>query len=144
MARRRKKGRSNIVCPRCNVRLWVETIKHFGPIVEIDVCRQCGGTWYDKGELKVQIPDHHMRHRLTDFPLVGEESPISCPRCGGLMRLRHEGEVEIDFCTECGGVWLDMGEDEALRYKAEWDHHTEEEKHLKTGAMIAVLSDEYF
>jgi Zn-finger nucleic acid-binding protein len=144
MPRRRKKGRSNIVCPRCNVRLWVETIKHFGPIVEIDVCRQCGGTWYDKGELKVQVPDSHMRHRLTDFPLVGEESPIACPRCGGMMRLRHEGEVEVDFCTECGGVWLDMGEEEALRYKAEWDHHTEEEKHLKTGAMIAVLSDEYF
>ncbi len=143
MAKVRKKGRSSLICPRCEIPLWVLHIKHFGPVVEIDVCRQCGGTWYDKGELAVQIADHHMRDRLTNFPEVGEESPIPCPRCGGLMRLRHEGEVEVDFCTECKGVWLDIGEDEALKYKADWDKHTDTEEHIRTPAIIAVLGDEY-
>ncbi|NIP34182.1 MAG: hypothetical protein GWN39_04425 [Thermoplasmata archaeon] len=143
MARVRKKGRSPIVCPRCDVNLWLQHIKHFGPVVEIDVCRQCGGTWYDRGELAIKIPDSHMRERLTNFPKVGEESPISCPRCGGMMRLRHEGEVEVDFCTECQGVWLDLGEDEALKYKAEWDKHTEEEEHVRVPAIIAALGDEF-
>ena len=143
MAKVRKRGRSPIVCPRCDVNLWLLHIKHFGPVVEIDVCRKCGGTWYDRGELAIQIPDGHMRDRLTNFPEVGEESPMACPRCGGLMRLRHEGEVEVDFCTECKGVWLDIGEDEVLKYKAEWDKHTDTEEQIKTPAIIAVLGDEF-
>jgi Zn-finger nucleic acid-binding protein len=84
-----------------------------------------------------------MRDRLVNFPEVGEESPIACPRCGGLMRLRHEGDVEVDFCTQCKGVWLDLGEDEALRYKADWDRHTETEEHVRAPAIIAVLGDEF-
>jgi Zn-finger nucleic acid-binding protein len=143
MARRRRVGNSSLNCPRCEIPLWIEKVKHFGPIVEIDNCRRCGGSWYDKGELAIHLSDSHMRTRLTNFPEVGEESTIACPRCGGAMKLRHEGTVEVDFCTTCSGVWLDLGEKDALRYKADWDKHTETEGEVRTPAILAVLGDQY-
>ena len=37
-----------------------------------------------------------------------------CPKCGApLVVLQFRG-VEIDKCSNCGGVWLDMGELEAI------------------------------
>jgi Zn-finger nucleic acid-binding protein len=118
----------------------VETL---GPDVEIDNCHRCGGSWYDKGELAVRIEDKHIRTRLTNFPEVGRDSTIACPRCSGKMKLRHEAEVEVDFCTECRGVWLDLGEDEALRYQLEWDRHTEVEGRVRPSAFQAVLGNQY-
>jgi len=37
-----------------------------------------------------------------------------CPKCSAPMYRRRVAEVEIDGCPECGGVWLDRGELEAL------------------------------
>ncbi|MCK5414396.1 MAG: zf-TFIIB domain-containing protein [Thermoplasmata archaeon] len=143
MASRRKKGDSPIDCPRCAVPLWLEIVDALGPDVEIDLCHRCGGSWYDKGELAVRLEDSHIRTRLTNFPEVGEDSQIACPRCGGKMKLRHEGTVEVDFCTECRGVWLDLGEGDALKYQMDWDRHTDTEDRVKTPAIIAVLGNQY-
>lgn len=139
--RRRRKGKSDIDCPRCGIPLrWIK-VHHLGPDVIIDVCKRCGGSWYDSDELIVHIHDEHMRRRLTSFPEIGEESPIACPRCGSLMRLRHEGDVEVDVCTECQGVWLDLGEREALQYTIEWDEHEEQEQLAERRSAIHALLD---
>ena len=143
MASRRKKGNSPIDCPRCKEPLWLVKVDTLGPDVEIDECHRCGGSWYDRGELAVHITDEHVRTRLTNFPGVGHDSTIACPRCGGKMKLRHEDEVEVDFCTECRGVWLDLGEEDALRYQVEWDRHTEIESLVRPSAFQAVLGDQY-
>jgi Zn-finger nucleic acid-binding protein len=119
-------------------------IKHFSEKVEIDICKRCGGSWYDKDEMAVHIDDVHVRTRLANFPEVGADSTVTCPRCGGKMKLRHEGEVEVDFCVECRGVWLDLGEKDALRYQIEWDAHREEEELVRITAFQTVLGDEYF
>jgi len=37
-----------------------------------------------------------------------------CPRCGGLLRERIQHGVTTDECPDCGGLWLDKGELEAL------------------------------
>ncbi len=39
---------------------------------------------------------------------------LVCPACGGKMRLERVGELEIDRCPDCGGIFLDRGELEAL------------------------------
>ncbi len=40
---------------------------------------------------------------------------LSCPRCAGAMQADGTNQgVEIDQCVECGGIWLDAGELEAL------------------------------
>lgn len=33
-----------------------------------------------------------------------------CPHCGESMVLLDLHGVQIDYCTECGGTWLDAGE----------------------------------
>jgi hypothetical protein len=40
---------------------------------------------------------------------------MKCPKCGmDLQSLKH-GDVEIDTCFNCHGVWLDAGELELIR-----------------------------
>jgi len=40
-----------------------------------------------------------------------------CPRCGGHLGTHDLEGVQIDQCPDCGGIWLDAGELEALRPK---------------------------
>jgi uncharacterized protein len=35
---------------------------------------------------------------------------MHCPKCGQKLAPEKCGEVEIDVCPSCKGVWLDMGE----------------------------------
>jgi hypothetical protein len=37
-----------------------------------------------------------------------------CPKCGAPLVAVQFRAVEIDKCSNCGGVWLDMGELEAI------------------------------
>lgn len=39
---------------------------------------------------------------------------MHCPACDEPMVVLEYEEVEVDFCTECSGVWLDEGELELL------------------------------
>ncbi|MBA4372005.1 MAG: hypothetical protein C0402_03995 [Thermodesulfovibrio sp.] len=34
----------------------------------------------------------------------------ACPRCGTALDCKKQGEVEIDQCPGCSGLWLDRGE----------------------------------
>ncbi len=33
-----------------------------------------------------------------------------CPRCNSSLAISNTYGIEIDFCTNCRGVWLDKGE----------------------------------
>jgi hypothetical protein len=37
-----------------------------------------------------------------------------CPRCGIRLDERQHAGVSIDVCADCGGIWLDKGELEAI------------------------------
>ena len=39
---------------------------------------------------------------------------MDCPACRESMVVLELDEVEIDYCTGCGGIWLDGGELELL------------------------------
>ena len=39
---------------------------------------------------------------------------MDCPVCKEPMIVLEYADVEVDFCTECSGVWLDEGELELL------------------------------
>jgi len=39
---------------------------------------------------------------------------MDCPVCKNAMITLELDAVEIDYCTECGGIWLDAGELELL------------------------------
>ena len=35
---------------------------------------------------------------------------LQCPTCSAQMQIMHRYEVDIDYCPQCKGVWLDRGE----------------------------------
>jgi len=39
---------------------------------------------------------------------------MKCPVCDELMIVLELDQIEIDYCTECEGIWLDGGELELL------------------------------
>jgi len=39
---------------------------------------------------------------------------MDCPACNNAMITLELEDVEIDYCTDCGGIWLDAGELELL------------------------------
>jgi Zn-finger nucleic acid-binding protein len=39
---------------------------------------------------------------------------MDCPVCKNAMITLEIADVEIDYCTDCGGIWLDAGEMELL------------------------------
>lgn len=51
---------------------------------------------------------------VTTARPMSDDPPLRCPKDGARMtRLNAEG-VTIDRCPVCGGVWLDLGELQAL------------------------------
>ncbi len=97
-------------CPKCQVRLNEIDAEVPGRKVMIDACPKCNGIWLDKGELKQVIGDRKLADYLTKDIGTKTESPLVCPRCGGLMDYEHAEDVEVDVCLDCRGVWLDAGE----------------------------------
>jgi uncharacterized protein len=35
---------------------------------------------------------------------------LQCPNCSVEMQIVQKNEIDIDYCPECKGVWLDRGE----------------------------------
>ena len=35
---------------------------------------------------------------------------MKCPNCNATLSITERSGVEIDYCPECRGVWLDRGE----------------------------------
>jgi uncharacterized protein len=41
---------------------------------------------------------------------VSGTTPFDCPRCGAGLTMSERQGIEIDYCPQCRGVWLDRGE----------------------------------
>ncbi len=39
-----------------------------------------------------------------------ESHSLQCPQCAQPLRLHQQGEVEVEICPDCEGIWLDAGE----------------------------------
>ena len=103
-------------CPRCRIPLTDNSFKD----VNFEECPQCHGIWVHKQTDISQTKDQLVPDLVwMDFNIWQHEDkftvskhPIDCPKCGiGLVGLMYqETDVEIDFCIQCEGVWLDKGE----------------------------------
>ena len=91
--------------------------------VELDVCVQKHGLWFDAQELgqlfeKFGVPEdlQDLEHRLEKLPHAGPRR--YCPRCRGRMEpVRAPNAPEtliLDRCPRGHGLWFDRGELEAL------------------------------
>lgn len=55
---------------------------------------------------------------------------MNCPSCNTKLHMTERKGIEIDYCPDCRGVWLDRGELDKILDKA----LEEEQQHLQTTA----------
>lgn len=109
-------------CPRCKSLLETIDLGEYGgeyAAVVIDSCPDCGGVWYDKGELDARDESVWTNVETLDFEtrLSGGRRSL-CPRCEvRLVRVSPKGarEIVIDKCPDCFGFWLDAGQLESIQ-----------------------------
>jgi Zn-finger nucleic acid-binding protein len=86
--------------------------------VEVDACPKCGGLWLDEGEIeKISAKAANDVERLRGLlvskggaPAVPSEIQDACPACTAKMREVQVGEIHVDYCGSCKGIFLDRGE----------------------------------
>ncbi|MCE1247928.1 MAG: zf-TFIIB domain-containing protein [Firmicutes bacterium] len=108
----------SLICPACR-KIQLRSHRDPGTGLEIDTCPKCWGMWFDANELGSFFKSSVLRHR---FFLPEETHPLEsvgytmstrarvCPRCNKAMKERLYGDVSIDICSACSGIWLDDGE----------------------------------
>ena len=108
-------------CPACQQTLRVT--RYEGE--KVALCTGCRGCFLAGRSLR-QIE----RNRDIEVPLEAAASPTAempelsraCPRCKLTMRKARYGELGgaiVDQCQQCGGIWLDPGELEAIQLNYE-------------------------
>ena len=104
----------------------------------LDVCRRCGGIWFDEGEVSalrgarpqalyalVQLSDEAFRAKChacgatikrTDNACSACRRVIRlrCPACRSRLRLVERGNLRLDVCDKCRGIWFDNFELQAI------------------------------
>ncbi len=106
-------------CPVCQAALRAVR----GGDLEIDVCPRCGGSFFDRGELKETLNRLLTAGEVPEAPLERERRPVSvqrlqersrcCPRCTTAMEkfnYCYDSNIILDRCSQCGGIWADRGE----------------------------------
>jgi Zn-finger nucleic acid-binding protein len=99
-------------CPNCESEL--QAGKRDG--VEAELCGKCGGTWLTPQELD-QLEDEAFdlgkKGTLVFHP---EPSARACPTCQATLQKFHyrDYDLELEFCAEGHGFWLDAGEDQRV------------------------------
>lgn len=110
-------------CPHCKTHA-LEVTNYQGE--EIDICRECGGLWFEKNEVNRMIDE------INDGP-VGDKfetsfgdslgiSELDCPDCDKSLERFHlleDFHTEIDICRHCDGTWIDKDELEGVENSPE-------------------------
>ena len=132
-------------CPACGHEMTGKTAAG----VTVDVCEGgCGGIWFDWLELQKVDEQHEaagfdLLHASRDpGARVDREAKRDCPRCAGLVMMRHfasvKREIEVDECAGCGGFFLDHGELNRLRDQ----YATDEERRQAAESLFAEMFDD--
>lgn len=104
-------------CPKCDkARLKKVKVNE----LVVDHCDECGGLWCDQNELPrlLELKAGEVRDLRRGGARTGANTRRgNCPHCATeLLRVASalNRQVTVDKCPDCGGVWLDGGEFDAL------------------------------
>lgn len=125
-------------CPVClGVTLEKTRVGERGEL-QLDHCPRCGGVWFDAGEVQLlrgirpetlwaSIAPRGEVHRAqchachtpmsradAACPTCGHSGLLDCPICNQPMRTASLGELRLDSCERCKGVWFDHHELESV------------------------------
>jgi len=103
-----------MICPSCKAPMVILEFER----IEIDYCAECGGVWFDTGELELLL-EGTSNKPLFKFGGAGKttEKRLRCPRCLKRMAKTRSGSEKaglIDRCVNGHGIWLDKGELEKI------------------------------
>jgi uncharacterized protein len=103
-------------CPDCGKGLAPKAYNE----IEINECVNCGGKWFERGQLKSAKDNENENMSWLDFDPFGKDAEAlsiqsegkQCPNCSKKMSsLKYsKSNIIIDKCMHCEGVWLDSGE----------------------------------
>lgn len=103
--------RPAVVCPRCQRALALDRDHRA-------LCPACHGVWSSRRSHESVHPLLTWIESSADEALRSPQHCTgvrTCPACKSPTRALSFFTVPIDWCTACGGVWLDGGELDALR-----------------------------
>ena len=101
-------------CPKCHTELIPRAIE----TVTVDECGGCEGIWFEKEELRMVKDATDPDLNWMDFEIWGKPEALKvsgtrsqCPRCAVSMHVLDYDDtgVEVEYCDQCSGVWLDKG-----------------------------------
>ena len=100
-------------CPNCAT---VELVRRkvVNSDVMLDVCPQCKGLWFQRGQLERVLPKAVPKLAVPPDAKPGHRA---CPACQQPMHaFDYPGTlVVIDMCQSCLGLWVDAGELREIR-----------------------------
>jgi Zn-finger nucleic acid-binding protein len=66
---------------------------------------------------------------------------MKCPKCSGELKIAERSGIEIDYCSDCRGVWLDAGELDKIieRQRAEGQVRGQHPQHKRESWWERVL-----
>lgn len=106
-------------CPKCQTPLKKRMIDSH----EIDECAKCQGTWFDREALRKVKDRTDPDLNWMDFDLWKhperfqvEVMSTKCPKCSlNMAAIDYDKTgVKVEYCTQCGGFWLDAGKFEEI------------------------------
>ena len=98
--------------------------------VEIDVCPETDGVWFDPGELTKLADDPAYADRALRPSAPVSKDGLPCPRCrGGSLQPHQAGGVYlVHRCPSCAGVWVDGSVARAIVGRTQEDEINEIER----------------
>jgi len=103
-------------CPACSTEMRTETIDD----VQLDVCPQCAGVWFDPEELRTLLArDPLSLTKLEDWTGASVTQKSAgpsirrCPVCQLPLERYHylyTSSIVLHACTQCGGFFVEDGE----------------------------------
>lgn len=132
---------ARLPCPAC-LGLPMHKARFEQHHLELDVCRRCGGIWFDAGEVEslsrvhpnlaeteIKLkPEAHLMacHRCSSSmdrnadrcPACNWENRLDCPVCQRKMSIARVGDLKLDYCKHDKGVWFDNVELASI-----WNRH---------------------
>ena len=111
---------SNRQCPRCPNAVSLVEMDYAKE--RVDICPNCHGIYFDKGELEdlIELVKDFMavqfdEPEIANHPLTEQNFKPTCPVCCGTMETLQISQTWINRCLNCRGIWLDQGELSSLR-----------------------------
>ena len=78
-----------------------------------NTCTHC-----NKNKTKREFENHPTCAECKTKILIAREPNRVCPVDGEVLLKEHNHEIIIDRCPKCKGVWLDLGEIDAIKEAA--------------------------